>query len=152
MKKFVSLLTSMIVTLFVIGCSNPSSSSGGSLGMGGAEDNGTKIYNNSVTLNASTLEQIVKPDDLKDLEINKLIITAYNFTTTSEEAWWVTLTADDSWTTKLEKDSGTCTWSDENQGWSWTVTDSETLSKFKEGGIYIAGLSDATVTVTVSYE
>ena len=32
MKKFVSLLTSMIVTLFVIGCSNPSSSSGGSLG------------------------------------------------------------------------------------------------------------------------
>ena len=35
MKKFVSLLTSMIVTLFVIGCSNPSSSSGGSLGMGG---------------------------------------------------------------------------------------------------------------------
>ena len=152
MKKFVSLLTSMIVTLFVIGCSNPSSSSGGSLGTGGAEDNGTKIYNNSVTLNASTLEQIVKPDDLKDLEINKLIITAYNFTTTSEKAWWVTLTADDSWTTKLEKDSGTCTWSDENQGWSWTVTDSETLSKFKEGGIYIAGLSDATVTVTVSYE
>lgn len=151
MKKFVSLLTSMIVTLFVIGCSNPSSSSGGSF-LGGAEDNGTKIYNNSVTLNASTLEQIVKPDDLKDLEINKLIITAYNFTTTSEEAWWVTLTADDSWTTKLEKDSGTCTWSDENQGWSWTVTDSEILSKFKEGGIYIAGLSDATVTVTVSYE
>ena len=120
--------------------------------MGGAENNGTKIYNNSVTLNASTLEQIVKPDDLKDLEINKLIITAYNFTTTSEEVWCVTLTADDSWTTKLEKDSGTCTWSDENQGWSWTVTDSETLSKFKEGGIYIAGLSDATVTVTVSYE
>ena len=39
MKKFVSLLTSMIVTLFVIGCSNPSSSSGGSLGTGGAEDN-----------------------------------------------------------------------------------------------------------------
>ena len=34
MKKFVSLLTSMIVTLFVIGCSNPSSSSGGSLGGG----------------------------------------------------------------------------------------------------------------------
>ena len=87
---------------------------------------------------------------MKDLEIKELIITAYNFTTTSEEAWWVTLTADDSWTTKLEKDAGT--WSDENQGWSWTVTDSETLSKFKEGGIYIAGLSDATVTVTVSYE
>ena len=150
MKKFVSLLTSMIVTLFVIGCCNPSSSSGGSLSLGGAEDNGTKIYNNSVTLNASTLEQIVKPDDLKDLEINKLIITAYNFTTTSEEAWRVTLTADDSWTTKLEKDPNN--WSDENQGWSWTVTDSETLSKFKEGGIYIAGLSDATVTVTVSYE
>ena len=150
MKKFVSLLTSMIVTLFLIGCSNPSSSSGGSLSLGGAEDNGTKIYNNSVTLNAITLEQIVKPDDLKDLEINKLIITAYNFTTTSEKAWWVTLTADDSWTTKLEKDAGT--WSDENQGWSWTVTDSETLSKFKEGGIYIAGLSDATVTVTVSYK
>ncbi len=150
MKKFVSLLTSMIVTLFVIGCSNPSSSSGGSLGTGGAEDNGTKIYINSVTLNASTLEQIVKPDDLKDLEINKLIITAYNFTTTSEEAWWVTLTADDDWTTKLEKDSGT--WSDANKGWSWTVTDSEILSTFKEGGIYIAGLSDATVTVTVSYE
>ena len=149
MKKFVSLLTSMIVTLFVIGCSNPSSSSGGSLSLGGAEDNGTKIYNNSVTL-TSNPEQIVKPDDLKDLEINKLIITAYNFTTTSEEAWWVTLTADDSWTTKLEKDPNN--WSDENQGWSWTVTDSETLSKFKEGGIYIAGLSDATVTVTVSYE
>ena len=149
MKKFVSLLTSMIVTLFVIGCSNPSSSSGGSLSLGGAEDNGTKIYNNSVTL-TSNPEQIVKPDDLKDLEIKELIITAYNFTTTSEEAWWVTLTADDSWTTKLEKDAGT--WSDENQGWSWTVTDSETLSKFKEGGIYIAGLSDATVTVTVSYE
>ena len=71
MKKFVSLLTSMIVTLFVIGCSNPSSSSGGSLSLGGAEDNGTKIYNNSVTLNASTLEQIVKADDLKDLEISR---------------------------------------------------------------------------------
>lgn len=38
MKKFVSLLTSMIVTLFLIGCSNPSSSSGGSLSLGGAED------------------------------------------------------------------------------------------------------------------
>lgn len=149
MKKFVSLLTSMIVTLFVIGCSNPSSSSGGSLSLGGAEDNGTKIYNNSVTL-TSNPEQIVKPDDLKDLEINKLIITAYNFTTTSEEAWWVTLTADDSWTTKLEKDAGT--WSDENQGWSWTVTDSETLSKFKEGGIYIAGTAESTVTITVSYK
>lgn len=150
MKKFVSLLTSMIVTLFVIGCSNPSSSSGGSLG--GAENNGTKIYNNSVTLNARTLEQIVKADDLKDLEIKELIITAYNFTTTSEEAWWVTLTADSDWSTKpkLEKDSGT--WSDANKGWSWTVTDSETLSKFKEGGIYIAGLSDATATVTVSYK
>ena len=37
MKKFVSLLTSMIVTLFVIGCSNPSSSSGGSLGTGGGQ-------------------------------------------------------------------------------------------------------------------
>lgn len=35
MKKFVSLLTSMIVTLFVIGCSNPSSSSGGSFFWGG---------------------------------------------------------------------------------------------------------------------
>lgn len=150
MKKFVSLLTSMIVTLFVIGCSNPSSSSGGSLGTGGAEDNGTKIYNNSVTLNASTLEQIVKADDLKDLEIKELIITAYNFTTTSKEDWWVTLTADSNWRTKLEKDSGT--WSDANKGWSWTVTDSETLSKFKEGGIYIAGLSDATATVTVSYK
>lgn len=148
MKKFVSLLTSMIVTLFVIGCSNPSSSSGGSLG--GAEDNGTKIYNNSVTLNASTLEQIVKPDDLKDLEINKLIITAYNFTTTSEEAWWVTLTADDSWTTELVKDSGT--WSDANKGWSWSVTDSEILSKFKEGGIYVAGTAESTVTITVSYK
>lgn len=149
MKKFVSLLTSMIVTLFVIGCSNPSSSSGGSLSLGGAEDNGTKIYNNSVTL-TSNPEQIVKPDDLKDLEIKELIITAYNFTTTSKEDWWVTLTADSEWSTELVKDSGT--WSDANKGWSWSVTDSEILSKFKKGGIYIAGLSDATVTVTVSYE
>ena len=37
MKKFVSLLTSMIVTLFLIGCSNPSSSSGGSFLGGGRE-------------------------------------------------------------------------------------------------------------------
>lgn len=152
MKKFVSLLTSMIVTLFVIGCSNPSSSSGGSLGMGGAEDNGTKIYNNSVTFNASTLEQIVKADDLKDLEIKELIITAYNFSAYNTKDSWVTFTADDSWTTKLEKDSGTCTWSDENQGWSWTVTDSETIARFKEGGIYVAGTAESTVTITVSYK
>lgn len=150
MKKFVSLLTSMIVTLFVIGCSNPSSSSGGSLGTGGAEDNGTKIYNNSVTLNASTLEQIVKADDLKDLEIKELIITAYNFTTTSKENWWVTLTADSNWSTKLVKDSGT--WSDANKGWSWSVTDSKTIARFKEGGIYVAGTAESTVTITVSYK
>lgn len=149
MKKFVSLLTSMIVTLFLIGCSNPSSSSGGSLSLGGAEDNGTKIYNNSVTLNA-TLEQIVKADDLKDLEIKELIITAYNFSAYNTKDSWVTLTAGDSWTTKLEKDAGT--WSDENQGWSWTVTDSETIARFKEGGIYVAGTAESTVTITVSYK
>lgn len=149
MKKFVSLLTSMIVTLFVIGCSNPSSSSGGSLG--GAEDNGTKIYNNSVTLNASPLEQIVKPDDLKDLEINKLIITAYNFSAYNTKDSWVTFTADTKWYTKLEKSSSS-SYSDEKSGWSWSVTDSETIARFKEGGIYVAGTAESTVTITVSYK
>lgn len=149
MKKFVSLLTSMIVTLFVIGCSNPSSSSGGSLG--GAEDNGTKIYNNSVTLNASPLEQIVKPDDLKDLEINKLIITAYNFSAYNTKNSWVTFTADTKWSTKLEKTSSS-SYSDEKSGWSWSVTDSETIARFKEGGIYVAGTAESTVTITVSYK
>lgn len=151
MKKFVSLLTSMIVTLFVIGCSNPSSSSGGSLSLGGAEDNGTKIYNNSVTLNASTLEQIVKPDDLKDLEINKLIITAYNFSAYNTKDSWVTFTADITWSTKLEKSSFS-SYSDEKSGWSWSVTDSETIARFKEGGIYVAGTAESTVTITVSYK
>ena len=150
MKKFVSLLTSMIVTLFLIGCSNPSSSSGGSLSLGGAEDNGTKIYNNSVTL-TSNPEQIVKADDLKDLEIKELIITAYNFSAYNTKDSWVTFTADTTWSTKLEKSSSS-SYSDEKSGWSWSVTDSETIARFKEGGIYVAGLSDATVTVTVSYE
>lgn len=150
MKKFVSLLTSMIVTLFVIGCSNPSSSSGGSLGMGGAEDNGTKIYNNSVTLNASP-EQIVKADDLKDLEIKELIITAYNFSAYNTKDSWVTFTADTTWSTKLEKSSSS-SYSDEKSGWSWSVTDSETIARFKEGGIYVAGTAESTVTITVSYK
>lgn len=150
MKKFVSLLTSMIVTLFVIGCSNPSSSSGGSLGMGGAEDNGTKIYNNSVTLNASP-EQIVKADDLKDLEIKELIITAYNFSAYNTKDSWVTFTADTTWSTKLEKTSSS-SYSDEKSGWSWSVTDSETIARFKEGGIYVAGTAESTVTITVSYK
>lgn len=150
MKKFVSLLTSMIVTLFLIGCSNPSSSSGGSLSLGGAEDNGTKIYNNSVTL-TSNPEQIVKPDDLKDLEINKLIITAYNFSAYNTKDSWVTFTADTTWSTKLEKSSSS-SYSDEKSGWSWSVTDSETIARFKEGGIYVAGTAESTVTVTVSYK
>ena len=150
MKKFVSLLTSMIVTLFVIGCSNPSSSSGGSLSLGGAEDNGTKIYNNSVTL-TSNPEQIVKPDDLKDLEINKLIITAYNFSAYNTKDSWVTFTADTTWSTKLEKSSSS-SYSDEKSGWSWSVTDSETIARFKEGGIYVAGTAESTVTITVSYK
>ena len=150
MKKFVSLLTSMIVTLFLIGCSNPSSSSGGSLSLGGAEDNGTKIYNNSVTL-TSNPEQIVKPDDLKDLEINKLIITAYNFSAYNTKDSWVTFTADTTWSTKLEKSSSS-SYSDEKSGWSWSVTDSETIARFKEGGIYVAGTAESTVTITVSYK
>lgn len=150
MKKFVSLLTSMIVTLFVIGCSNPSSSSGGSLSLGGAEDNGTKIYNNSVTL-TSNPEQIVKPDDLKDLEINKLIITAYNFSAYNTKDSWVTFTADKTWSTKLEKSSSS-SYSDEKSGWSWSVTDSKTIARFKEGGIYVAGTAESTVTITVSYK
>lgn len=150
MKKFVSLLTSMIVTLFVIGCSNPSSSSGGSLSLGGAEDNGTKIYNNSVTL-TSNPEQIVKPDDLKDLEIKELIITAYNFSAYNTKDSWVTFTADTTWSTKLEKSSSS-SYSDEKSGWSWSVTDSETIARFKEGGIYVAGTAESTVTITVSYK
>lgn len=150
MKKFVSLLTSMIVTLFVIGCSNPSSSSGGSLGTGGAEDNGTKIYNNSVTL-TSNPEQIVKADDLKDLEIKELIITAYNFSAYNTKDSWVTFTADTTWSTKLEKSSSS-SYSDEKSGWSWSVTDSETIARFKEGGIYVAGTAESTVTITVSYK
>lgn len=150
MKKFVSLLTSMIVTLFLIGCSNPSSSSGGSLSLGGAEDNGTKIYNNSVTL-TSNPEQIVKPDDLKDLEIKELIITAYNFSAYNTKDSWVTFTADTTWSTKLEKSSSS-SYSDEKSGWSWSVTDSETIARFKEGGIYVAGTAESTVTITVSYK
>lgn len=87
---------------------------------------------------------------MKDLEIKELIITAYNFSAYNTKDSWVTLTAGDSWATKLEKDAGT--WSDENQGWSWTVTDSETIARFKKGGIYVAGTAESTVTITVSYK
>ncbi|MGN0739601.1 MAG: hypothetical protein ACI4LX_05460 [Treponema sp.] len=116
----------------------------------GAEDNGTKIYNNSVTLK-ETLEQIVKADDLKDLEIKELIITAYNFSAYNTTDSWVTFTADTNWSTKLGKSSSS-SYSDEKSGWSWSVTDSETIAKFKEGGIYVAGTADSTATVTVSYK
>lgn len=137
MKKFVSLLTSMIVTLFVIGCSNPSSSSGGSLSTGGA---GTIAIEKTFTNN---LELLVSADELK----NASEVTI-SFSNISEPRCWITITADTVWGI-----------ADALKGIDWettefksVITDLDNASSYLSNGIYIAGTKDVTATITVSYK
>lgn len=141
MKKFVSLLTSMIVTLFVIGCSNPSSSSGGSLGMGGAEDNGTDISDKIVLANANNLwsdktQQLLTADSLAGY--SSLKITVSN--SSSADAWWVTLYTAEDWDAVLYE-GGT---SSETK--TLTISDLSTCTN----GIYIAGTWDESKSYTIT--
>ena len=141
MKKFVSLLTSMIVTLFVIGCSNPSSSSGGSF-LGGAENNGTDISDKIVLANANDLwsdktQQLLTADSLSGYSSLKITVSNSSL----EGDWWVTLyTAADDWEAKL--------YASESNSETKTLTISD-LSACTDG-IYITGTWDKNKSYTIT--
>lgn len=139
MKKFVSLLTSMIVTLFVIGCSNPSSSSGGSFG--GAENNGTDISDKIVLDNANDLwsnktQQLLTADSLSGYSSLKITVSNSSLA----DAWWVTLYTAEDWDAVLYK-GGT---SSETK--TLTISDLSTCTN----GIYIAGTWDENKSYTIT--
>lgn len=138
MKKFVSLLTSMIVTLFIIGCSNPSSSSGGSLGTGGA---GIDISDKIALENANDLwdksfQQLLTADSLAGYSSLKITVSNSSLA----DAWWVTLYTAEKWDAVLYE-GGT---SSETK--TLTISDLSTCTN----GIYIAGTWDESKSYTIT--
>lgn len=142
MKKFVSLLTSMIVTLFVIGCSNPSSSSGGSLGTGGAEDNSFTLEQLTSGVNltiSNAYTKLISSSVLSSLN-GKTVTIKVTDVKSSVEDWWFCANTSTKWVENIE-------WNNGSKCYMLTKTD---FSSYTDG-LYINGIN-CTATVTVSYE
>lgn len=145
MKKFVSLLTSMIVTLFVIGCSNPSSSSGGSLGMGGAEDSDFTLEQLTSGVNLTISDaytKLISSSVLSSLNGKTVTIKVTDVTADSSvtDNWWFCANTSTKWVENIE-------WNDDSKCYMLTKTD---FSSYTDG-LYINGIN-CTATVTVSYK
>ena len=143
MKKFVSLLTSMIVTLFVIGCSNPSSSSGGSLSLGGAEDNSFTLEQLTSGVNltiSNAYTKLISSSVLSSLNGKTVTIKVTDVESSVEDSWWFCANTSTEWVENFE-------WSNESNCHLLTKTD---FSSYTDG-LYISGIN-CTATVTVSYE
>lgn len=139
MKKFVSLLTSMIVTLFVIGCSNPSSSSGGSLG--GAEDSDFTLEQVNLTI-SDAYTKLISSSVLSSLNGKTVTIKVTDVTADSSVTgnWWFCANTSTKWVENIE-------WNADSKCYMLTKTD---FSSYTDG-LYINGIN-CTATVTVSYK
>lgn len=141
MKKFVSLLTSMIVTLFLIGCSNPSSSSGGSLSLGGAEDSDFTLEKLTLTI-SDAYTKLISSSVLSSLNGKTVTIKVTDVTADSSvtDNWWFCANTSTKWVENIE-------WNDDSKCYMLTKTD---FSSYTDG-LYINGIN-CTATVTVSYK
>lgn len=141
MKKFVSLLTSMIVTLFVIGCSNPSSSSGGSLSLGGAEDSDFTLEQLTLTI-SDAYTKLISSSVLSSLNGKTVTIKVTDVTADSSVTgnWWFCANTSTKWVENIE-------WNGDSKCYMLTKTD---FSSYTDG-LYINGIN-CTATVTVSYK
>lgn len=141
MKKFVSLLTSMIVTLFLIGCSNPSSSSGGSLSLGGAEDSDFTLEQLTLTI-SDAYTKLISSSVLSSLNGKTVTIKVTDVTADSSvtDNWWFCANTSTKWVENIE-------WNDDSKCYMLTKTD---FSSYTDG-LYINGIN-CTATVTVSYK
>lgn len=143
MKKFVSLLTSMIVTLFVIGCSNPSSSSGGSLSLGGAEDNSFTLEQLTSGVNltiSNAYTKLISSSVLSSLNGKTVTIKVTDVESSVEDSWWFCANTSTKWVENIK-------WNNDSKCYMLTKTD---FSSYTDG-LYINGIN-CTATVTVSYK
>lgn len=143
MKKFVSLLTSMIVTLFVIGCSNPSSSSGGSLGTGGAEDNSFTLEQLTSGVNltiSNAYTKLISSSVLSSLNGKTVTIKVTDVEPSVKDSWWFCANTSTEWVEDIK-------WNDDSKCYVLTKTN---FSSYTDG-LYISGIN-CTATVTVSYK
>lgn len=102
----------------------------------------------SVTFDGN-LNAVVSSEVLKALSgVSELKVSVANYASTSTNPWWATIDCGTAWSeNKIEL---TTCWDDEIKGYSTTLSD-ETLAAYIENGIYLAGGSGDTATVTVSY-
>lgn len=102
----------------------------------------------SVTFDGN-LNEVVPSEVLKALSgVSEIKVSVANY---AGSGWWATIDCGTAWSEKSIKLS----WDDEIKGYSTTLNSTtlsgETLAAYIENGIYLAGGSGDTATVTVSY-
>lgn len=110
---------------------------------------GVEIYSESITLSGDPSSAQIESSKLSNSNIQKIIITAVNFSAYNSDGWITLHTGQ--WNNKKEK-SAANKWSDKKLGCLWEITDTDFISAAKQNGIFIAGTADATATITVSYQ
>ncbi|MCR4743120.1 MAG: hypothetical protein K5866_09665 [Treponema sp.] len=106
---------------------------------------GTSLYSKSITADGALL-QVVTADQLSALSPASIIIEATDCDWSAVSGdWWLSAHTDESWS-----NSTTVAWvSDTN--YKVEITDSTFISAAQTSGIYVAGTSGMTCTLTVSY-
>ncbi|MGN0739602.1 MAG: arabinogalactan endo-beta-1,4-galactanase [Treponema sp.] len=138
MKKTFSLLllSLILITFFFTSCSNPSTS-----GSSAGNSNQTNTSANNKKTFTGSLELLVSADDLQNA--SKVTIS---FSNISDPDCWITIAAD---TKRSIQDTL------KSEDWSTTefksvITDLDNASEYLSNGIYIAGTSGVTATITVT--
>lgn len=106
---------------------------------------GTSLYSESIEADGALL-QVVTADQLSSLSPASIIIEATDCDWSAVSGdWWLSAYTDESWSNET-----TVAWVS-NTNYKVEITDETFISAAKESGIYVAGSSGMTCTLTVSY-
>lgn len=108
-------------------------------------DTENTIFTDTVSVTGSFVKYVA-PEKFSGLTISTLKVDVANVS--GSGSWWWNMSYEDSWDSDIElKDY----WNADISGYRYTTSDATEIQNFITGGIWFAGLSGLSATVTVTY-
>lgn len=108
-------------------------------------DTENTIFTDTVSVTGSFVKYVA-PEKFSGLTISTLKVDVANVS--GSGSWWWNMSYEDSWDSDIElKDY----WNADISGYSYTTSDATEIQNFITGGIWFAGLSGLSATVTITY-